>query len=136
ELSKEISDEEKIKFQKLTPFDGSDMGIYNKSMDFVWDDPELLNVALTGPYGSGKSSIIRTYIKSRKKENVLYVSLAHFEEYKYENPKLKKEIDNESYYTESSLEGKIINQFVHQIPKNQIPRTNFNILEKTPFKKV
>ena len=57
--------------------------------------PECKNIALTGVYGSGKSSIIGTYLlreDAPKKENVLRISLSNFNdvtengnEEKYEN---------------------------------------------------
>lgn len=142
-MSKEKSSKKKIEFQKLTPFNQANLGIYNDSLDFVWDDSELLNVALTGPYGSGKSSVIRTYIKKNEKENVLYVSLASFKEYSSDDkPQVIKSRDKEnekkqSYYTEAALEGKIINQIVHQIPAKEIPQSDFKIKEKmTPSKMI
>lgn len=135
-LGKENFSGKKIKFQKLTPFHEVDLGIYNDSLDFAWDDPKLLNIALTGPYGSGKSSVIRTYIDKRKKKNTLYVSLANFKEYSSNGkPPVIKNNDkgienNHSYYTEATLEGKIINQIIHQIPAKEIPLSDFKIKER------
>lgn len=53
----------KIEFKKLTPSDNTKMEGYNQALDFVFqeDNEDVLNVALAGNFGSGKSSVIRTY---------------------------------------------------------------------------
>ncbi len=59
----------------------------------------------------------------------MYVSLAYFED-----PESKKNpINNEG---EIQLEGKILNQIIHQINPKKIPQTNFKIKSNITFKKV
>ncbi len=67
-------------FQKLTLYEKTDLEGYEQSLDFVLkhDNDDLRNVALTGNYGPGKSSIIRSYAENRKNLSFIYVSLAHF----------------------------------------------------------
>ena len=55
--------EPEIKFEKLTPIDSAELGIYEQALDKVFADKEIRNVAISGPYGSGKSSILNTYKK-------------------------------------------------------------------------
>ncbi len=55
--------EPEIKFEKLTPIDNAELGIYEQALDKVFADKEIRNVAISGPYGSGKSSILNTYKK-------------------------------------------------------------------------
>ncbi len=65
-------------FQKLTPYEKADMEGYEQSLDFVFkkENADLRNIALAGNYGSGKSSIIRTYAENHKNElSFIYVSL-------------------------------------------------------------
>ena len=49
---------------------------------------DVLNIALTGPYGSGKSSVLHTlmYLKDEK-WNYLPISLATWDDYKHQETK-------------------------------------------------
>ena len=63
-------------FVDLAPTDEADKaGIYSKALLFATRNPKVLNIALTGPYGSGKSSIIKAFLK-RHRPDVLQISLA------------------------------------------------------------
>ena len=66
-------------FQPLTPTeDAKDIEAYIQAMDFAYSPKNNLirNIAVTGQYGAGKSSFLRSYFKNRK--DVLWVSLALF----------------------------------------------------------
>lgn len=66
-------------FQPLTPTEeAKDIEAYVQAMDFAYLPKNNLirNIAVTGQYGAGKSSFLRSYFKSRK--DVLWVSLALF----------------------------------------------------------
>ncbi|MDR0919621.1 MAG: hypothetical protein LBM93_10325, partial [Oscillospiraceae bacterium] len=111
-------------FYSLTPIDDVDLGIYESALDFVFSDNKVKNVAVSGSYGAGKSSIIASYKKNHTDKKFLHISLAHFRQSDKE-----KETTNEEPFcnTEATLEGKILNQLIHQIPQNKIPLTNFRI---------
>lgn len=52
------------KFVNLAPTDQADKdGVYSEALKFATTDPKVYNIALTGPYGSGKSSIIQSFLK-------------------------------------------------------------------------
>lgn len=108
-----------MEFKKLNPTDEVELGIYEKAMEFIFSDDDIQNVAISGAYGAGKSSILESYKKKLEKEGdnkkFLHISLAHFE---------NKEKDNTKY---AKLEGKILNQLLHQIRAEKIPLTNFKI---------
>jgi hypothetical protein len=108
-------------FQKLTPIADADLTIYKKALDFVFDNTDIKNVAITGPYSSGKSSVIESYKNENRKMRFLHISLAHFNEVQEESTLGKSKID------ESTLEGKILNQLLHQINVARIPQTNFKV---------
>ena len=49
----------------------------NKALNVAFEQKKIRNVALTGPYGSGKSSILETLITTLpEKRNPLHISLA------------------------------------------------------------
>lgn len=63
--------------------DGADYAIYEQYLEGVFLRPELHNIAVTGNYGVGKSSIIRTFDRKRnqnrlRRRHFLYISLASF----------------------------------------------------------
>lgn len=66
------------KFVDLAPTDEADQGgVYSAALAFATESPNVSNIALTGPYGSGKSSIIRSFLKSYPRK-ALHISLAAF----------------------------------------------------------
>lgn len=111
--SQEISSDDEFAFQKLTPTDNADLTTYEDALDFVFENKnkDIQNIAVTGIYGSGKSSVINTYERTHKKR-FIHISLSHFEG-----------VENEE--NEEILEKKIVNQLVQQIPGKLIPETQF-----------
>lgn len=77
-------DLENSSFTDLTPIDDIDNvdpdRSYSKAISFALTNSRIKNIALTGPYGSGKSSIIRAYEKNNKNYKFLNISLASFNE--------------------------------------------------------
>ncbi|MFZ7132411.1 MAG: hypothetical protein ACOWWR_08650 [Eubacteriales bacterium] len=53
---------------------------YREALDFAFDNNNITNFSITGPYGSGKSSLIRSYIdyKGIAKDNFMIITLATF----------------------------------------------------------
>lgn len=113
------------KFNKLTPTNDSDNLDKSRidALKFAIEDKDIKNVAISGNYGSGKSSFIETYKTKNKNFNPIHISLAHFSNsyVDSENIILKNGIGNQV----NVLEGKIINQLLHQINSKNIPLTIF-----------
>lgn len=51
---------------------------YKNEIDTVFADPEIQNVAVSGPYGAGKSSVIAYIRRQRTKDTWVTISLANF----------------------------------------------------------
>ena len=104
------------KFRSLTPNDAMDLHHYQEALDYVFSSGKIRNIALAGSYGSGKSSVIRSYENIHKEKTFIHISLARFEEQGQlaDNPA-------DSTKTVNILEGKIINQLLHQIPEKNLP---------------
>lgn len=105
-------------FEKLTPAEDIDIKNYEEAIDFVFSNNDVNNVAISGSYGAGKSSIMAAYEKKHSDKKFLHISLAHFEGTSESND--KKTIND-------YLEGKIVNQLLHQLDEKDIPLTNFDI---------
>lgn len=110
--------ENKLHFEKLTPIDNVDMNVYENAIDFVFKNNDIKNVAITGAYSSGKSSVLASYKKKHQELQFMHISLAHFD------------TPDQGKIDESVLEGKILNQLIHQIPSDKIPQTNFRVKKK------
>lgn len=121
------------KFQKLTPVHDAELNIYKESLDFVFKNQDIRNVAVSGAYSAGKSSVIETYKASHKEKKFLHISLAYFETADIEE---EKQPDNPgAMVDENILEGKILNQLLHQIDPDKIQQTNFRIKRSVTGKK-
>lgn len=136
--------ESKPKFQKLTPIRDADIGIYREALDFVFESDNLRNIAVSGAYSAGKSSVLESYKATHTDKKFLHISLAYFEEAENSiGPKSTEQNDEEydavnkpATVKESVLEGKILNQLIHQISSNRIPQTNFRTKKKLSAKKL
>lgn len=111
----------KYYFEKLTPVNDIDISVYEEAIDYIFDNADITNVAISGSYSAGKSSVIDTYKEKHKEHKFMHISLAHFESPNEDNGEIK----------ESVLKGKILNQLIHQIPAEKIPQTNFRVKKDT-----
>lgn len=114
-----------LKFQKLTPTESVDLSAYEDGFQFIFENDDIRNVAISGPYSSGKSSLLESYKAKHEDKKFLHISLAHFSD---EN-EIKIE-ENSSEDIEAVIEGKILNQLIQQISTKNIPQTNFRIKRK------
>ncbi|MFR3567646.1 MAG: hypothetical protein ACLTUR_06570 [Paraclostridium sordellii] len=116
----------KIHFEKLTPYKDVDLETYKEALDFIFENDEIKNIAITGSYSAGKSSVIESYKNINKNKKFLHISLANFKSDKKED-RDEIQANDETKYKESILEGKILNQLLHQIDPSKIPQTNFKV---------
>ena len=120
-------------FEKLTPKGDAELGIYADAFQFILENDDITNIAITGHYSSGKSSLIMSYKKNINQNfNFLKISLANtakFEENTLrKNEKADPNVDNLCFQKENDedvlreIEGKILNQIVYQIQPRHIPK--------------
>ncbi|UTI53327.1 hypothetical protein LDJ86_08020 [Fusobacterium polymorphum ATCC 10953] len=141
----ENKNKEESIFYDLTPINDIELGIYEEAINFSLKNDKILNVAISGSYGSGKSSLLETYKKNHPEKKFLNISLTHFNSMensgniKEKNMKGNnntgqdnlEENDNEKTKSLANvLEAKILNQMLHQISEKNIPLTDFKIKGK------
>jgi len=127
-------------YVSLAPTENADMdGAYCDALKYAIDNSEIKNIAITGNYGAGKSSVIKTFFKKleNKKYNPIYVSLAAFNKNDYmernndvANGEYRiKEIQNknEFYHT---LEKSILQQLLYQANEREVPLSRFKRISK------
>lgn len=113
-------------FEKLSLTEDVDISVYEDAINFAFANPDVKNIAISGAYGSGKSSVLASYKKKCPKKKFLHISLAHF------NPNKPKAVPegndtNNVKSATAALEGKILNQLIHQLDAKDIPQTNFRV---------
>ncbi|WP_461811475.1 YobI family P-loop NTPase, partial [Faecalimonas sp.] len=119
--------ESTYKFERLTPTDNMDLDVYEEAINYVFENSDVRNVAISGAYSAGKSSVLASYKKKHNDLQFLHISLAHFQ-----SPDEKDEPE----VKESVLEGKILNQLIHQISSDKIPQTNFRVKKRISSKSI
>lgn len=117
-----------LQFEKLTLNDNVDIDVYEEALNFAFLSPDIRNIAISGAYGAGKSSVLASYKKKHSKKSFIHISLAHFQD--------EPSSDSSGELDEPVLEGKILNQLIHQLPPNNIPQTNFKIKQNINKKQI
>lgn len=93
---------------------------YIRRLKAAIDNPDVHNIALSGAYGSGKSSILKTFKACFTDYKTVYVSLASFGE----------EEGNEDK-DENRLEYRILQQLFYQVKMSDISESRFGRIEHT-----
>lgn len=112
------------KFVDLAPTDEADQGgVYSAALKFATDSSNVSNIALTGPYGSGKSSIIRSFLKSYPRQ-ALHISLAAF---------LPEAGDERRAVSKQEIERSILQQLLYGADANKLPLSRFKRIQSPGF---
>lgn len=121
--------EAKGEFKPLTPSDAIERGWESvKALEWALKKEGIYNIALTGKYGSGKSSVINTCIKKHPSTRYLQLSLAAF--MKADGEALIGDID------EQSLEEGILKQLFYKANYKTIPQSRYRKLHRAQKKTV
>ena len=108
------------KFVNLAPTANADSAeIYFEALDYATNDDEVLNIALTGPYGSGKSSVIRSYL-ARYPRAPLQLSLASFLP---DGKEPGRRVDKQE------IERSILQQILYGVEADKLPFSRFKRIQ-------
>ena len=103
-------------YEDLTPTSrGDEDKKYSKILEWALKNKDIKNIALTGSYGSGKSSIIKTFTKKHREYNILNISLASFSDKDIEDNKDVNRL----------IELSILQQMFYHVKHKQIPDSRF-----------
>ncbi|MEA4115561.1 hypothetical protein VBM87_02085 [Mycoplasma sp. 744] len=139
-------EKQKNKFNALTPeILSENKKIYTEALDFAFSNNDVKNIAITGIYGSGKSTVWNTYVYHKELKNLITVSLGKYKNH-IKDETLKKEslidksnldlhCDSGKYYVEQQktdeidednrVERQLINQILSQIDSKKIPLSKY-----------
>ncbi|MFN4150897.1 MAG: hypothetical protein ACK4IX_08125 [Candidatus Sericytochromatia bacterium] len=119
------------RFDALTPIDNAtDKEIYFLALQEVLLNDDVKNIALTGTYGSGKSSIIKTFQKKYDEYQYLNISLASFKD------KIEPKNDESEESLNRLIELSILQQIFYKEKHNKIPDSRFKRIKNISKKKV
>lgn len=103
-------------YDDLTPTSrGDEDKKYSKILEWALKNKNIKNIALTGSYGSGKSSIIKTFTREHREYNILNISLASFSDKDIQD---NKDINR-------LIELSILQQMFYHVKHKQIPDSRF-----------
>lgn len=111
-------DKDETNFIPLYPNDRNTSSVYVERLQEAFKDSKIHNIGITGPYGSGKSSVIESFLKTIKNQNSVFtISLATFNKegipVSDNNGDGKKE--------NNDLEVGILQQIIYRINPKKIP---------------
>lgn len=126
--SKDKCEKGYIEYKSLTPNDNIENGdAYLEALDWALSQDDIKNIALTGPYGSGKSSVIDTYIKKHKEgREYLKISLATFFAQSSVSDDRKQESGRDAVVDE--IENSILKQIFYKEKPNKLPKSRYRKL--------
>ena len=89
--------------------------VYVDALDFVIENENIKNAAISGHYGSGKSSIWQTYKNMKNINNVIYISLGDYCQ------------GDEEGNSISRIEKQILTQILAQVNQKDIPLSKYKL---------
>lgn len=138
---------EKNKFNALTPeVLNENKPIYTEALDYAFGNSDIKNIAITGIYGAGKSTVWNTYVHQKGLNNVITVSLGKYKNNINDDDSLKEvsvtelatsetdgakdKLRNENQRTaniddDNRVERQLINQILSQIESKKIPLSKY-----------
>ena len=142
-----MEDTKHNKFNALTPeVLKENKQIYTEALDYVFSNHDIKNIAITGIYGAGKSTVWNTYVHQKGLSNVITVSLGKYKNNINDDDILKEvsvtkfansetdsaedRLRNENQRTvdiddDNRVERQIINQILSQIESKKIPLSKY-----------
>ena len=134
-----------LEYNNLAPIDDIPKDSeYLNALMWAFEDEKVRNIAISGPYGSGKSSIIETLLKNNKsiKKRSISISMASFAS-EVRNPpqtddsesgRTKDPNDNSSLRSEQvdmhMLEEGILKQLFYKVDYSKIPQSRYRKIHK------
>lgn len=105
---------EVIHFSHLNAVHVEENEIQNYTDKLSWgiNNKDVKNIAITGSYGTGKSSIIKSFIKNKKLKNTLSISFANFE-------------NTEELVKKDEIEFNIVNQIIYSEKHGKLNNSRF-----------
>ncbi|RFC38212.1 MAG: hypothetical protein DID89_2727548418 [Candidatus Nitrotoga sp. CP45] len=113
-------------YDDLTPIDKADEDRnYSEALIWALKNPSVKNIAITGPYGSGKSSVLRTFEKGHKEYSYLNISLGAFKD--------DLQIEGTDANRNALIEKSVLQQIFYRIGEHIVPHSRFRRIKEIPY---
>lgn len=136
----ETNETRKTTFNSLTPdILEENKQVYTDALNYAFSNDDIRNIAITGVYGAGKSTVWNTYREYKLKnleettfKNIITVCLGKYEDNSKENNSIEdgkeKSVNNkEDKELDNRVERQIINQISAQINSTDIPLSKYKL---------
>lgn len=100
---------------------------YFSALEWALENPKIKNIAISGPYGAGKSSIIQSFVKKYPKYKYINISLANFS---------KNDQGEPDELEETNIEKGILKQFFYKVKQDRIPQSRYRKLKVIKYWRV
>ena len=139
-------------YHALTPTDSAEqVEEYLEALTWALQQKDIHNIALAGAYGSGKSSIIETFLRNeRERKHIIFdhlcsknrimsdvsmkISMAEFEIWKEDAGKQEKtRRHDDSSQTLNEVSEWILKQIFYKVESNEIPQSRYHKLCRRAF---
>jgi hypothetical protein len=137
-----VDNDDNLAYSSLSPINnGDEDGYYSQALLWALKNrkkEDIKNLALTGSYGSGKSTILKTFQKNYKGNDLkfLNISLATFKEEKPEFDENGNEIKVDKTELLRLIETSILEQIFYHEEDNKIPDSRFKKIKSYSAKKL
>lgn len=114
-------------FEPLTPvlLEGKQADRYESELLHALENDQVRNIAITGGYGAGKSSVIRTFFERHPEYEHVLVSLATFSKDTPKGPEAEADLM-------SRIEETIVQQLLYAVPAKRLPKTRLKRIVQAP----
>lgn len=116
-IKKKLQEDEE--FYDLCAVDNEEDKKCGELLKWGLENKKVNNIAVTGPYGAGKTSFLRSFENNHKEYKYLNVSLASF-----------KEDEN----NEKTIEENILQQILYKVNGNKMPYSRIKRIKELNFK--
>ena len=135
--NKKLEIQPQTEYVTLTPDDTIINGDeYLNALKWAIDGKKAKNIALSGPYGSGKSSVIETFLKNNPalEKRSIKISMATFVEEALDD---KGNLSKQTIKIEKDeIERSILKQLFYKVEHKKIPQSRYRKLHRISFWKV
>lgn len=132
---KRHKEKSETEYTDLAPIDKITNGDeYINALNWALNNDRVKNIALAGPYGAGKSSIIETYLRQHPliEKKSLRISMATFVENVVNEDGTQKKVD----IGQGEIELGILKQLFYKVDYRKIPQSRYRKLHKVDWKHV
>lgn len=135
-------EEEKLGYTSLSPINTKDENChYSRALLWALENrknEDIKNIALTGPYGAGKSTILKTFQHNYKGKDLrfLNISLATFKDEEPRFDKNNKEVKVDKTELLRLIEISILEQIFYHEEDKKIPDSRFKKIKSYSFTKL